>query len=52
MKLQTNVIAIVTQLSSVALKRCMTSPSYFNILLLYLLRNSRPGFVRGSSLSS
>jgi predicted aldo/keto reductase-like oxidoreductase len=51
MKLETNVITIVTQPSSVALKRCMTSPSYINIPLLYSLRNSRPFFVRNSSLS-
>jgi hypothetical protein len=39
MKLEMNVIAIITQLSSVALKWCMTSPSYINRLLVYSLLN-------------
>jgi hypothetical protein len=39
MKLETNVITILTQLSSVALKLCMTSPSYINRRLVYSLVN-------------
>jgi len=35
MKQETNVIAIVTYLSYVALKWCMTSPSYINRLFLH-----------------
>jgi hypothetical protein len=50
MKLETNVIAILTQPSSVALKRCMTSPSYINIRLGYSLLISRYVYVRSSSL--
>jgi hypothetical protein len=50
MKLETNVIAILAQLSSVALKWCMTSPSYINRLLFYLQLISLLVFVRSSSL--
>jgi hypothetical protein len=39
MQLETNIIAIRRQLSSVALKWYMTSPSYINRLLVYILLN-------------
>jgi hypothetical protein len=50
MKLETNAIAILAQLSSVALKWRMTSPSYINRLLVYSLLISRLVFVRSRSL--
>jgi len=37
MKQETNIIAVVTYLSYVALKWCMTSPSYINRLFLHPL---------------
>jgi hypothetical protein len=48
-KLETNIIGILMELRSVALKWFMTSPSYFNRLVVYSLRNSGVGFVCSNS---
>jgi len=45
MKYETNVIAIITYLRSVAFKRCMTSPSYINRLFVSSRLIWRLGFV-------
>jgi hypothetical protein len=50
MKYETNVTAISTELRSVALKWCMTSPSYINRLSVSSRLLLRLGFVRSCSL--